>query len=352
MLRGFSTFVCWAGLCVVSHDALAQNVSPTKLYGDGVHAFHRGDYHNAHVLLSASIEKGNEDPRCYYFRGVALRRIGRPADAAYDFQVGVELESQLADSVGLSLERIQGADRIVLEKYRRQLANERAIRLRSNRSSRSPGEMLPSFDVRRSRSTEVPSSTGLTSLDPADPYASPASIFDAPIGTGVEAIVSNDNKVETESEGEFDNIITDDPAGDDIAGMDIEDFGGNEDTSDSMGDEIFDLDDVGDDLANSSSDEEFDLDSGGDESTSQPAAKNTGGGGALGSIFRALSRAATPKVDLSTIQNQLPIPGGPPGGIPGGPGAEQFPPNEQSPNGPDMQDGGPSGGNPFRDDPL
>jgi Flp pilus assembly protein TadD len=91
-------------------------------YGNGVHAFHHGDYQCSYDELSRVIEAGSNDPRVFYFRGLAALKLGRTDEADADFQQGANLE---ADGVGgravsRALERIQGCDRLKLEQYRSQ----------------------------------------------------------------------------------------------------------------------------------------------------------------------------------------------------------------------------------------
>lgn len=89
-------------------------------YGDGVHAYFAGDYERAYDDLTQAIEAGTDDPRAFYFRGLAALRQGRSDEAEADFTAGADRESQgLGDwPVGRSLERIQGADRLRLERHR------------------------------------------------------------------------------------------------------------------------------------------------------------------------------------------------------------------------------------------
>jgi len=89
-------------------------------YGDGVHAYFAGDYHRAYEDLSQAIEAGTNDPRAYYFRGLAALRQGRGDEAEADFTTGADRESEGLGAwpVGRSLERIQGPDRLRLERHR------------------------------------------------------------------------------------------------------------------------------------------------------------------------------------------------------------------------------------------
>lgn len=120
------SLIC-TGLVAWSHVALGMPLVPddqavVRMYGSGVHAFFSGDYQEAYDDLTQSIEAGTEDPRAFYFRGLAARKLGRLDEAEADFATGSRRE---ADGLGAwpvvrSLERVQGPDRIALERYRRQ----------------------------------------------------------------------------------------------------------------------------------------------------------------------------------------------------------------------------------------
>ena len=68
-----------------------------------------------------AIDAGSHDPRCYYFRGLAYLKLGRPQEAEGDFQQGAKLESvdlNRTYNVARSLERVQGAARLEVEEHR------------------------------------------------------------------------------------------------------------------------------------------------------------------------------------------------------------------------------------------
>jgi hypothetical protein len=90
-------------------------------YGQGVHAYFSGRSAQADELLSTAIAVDPQDPRPYYFRGLARLRQGRRADAISDLQIGASLEAQQLNryAIGAALMRVQGADRLLLEQYRR-----------------------------------------------------------------------------------------------------------------------------------------------------------------------------------------------------------------------------------------
>lgn len=99
-----------------------EDQAVARMYGTGVHAFFSGDYQRAYDDLTQAVEAGTADPRAFYFRGLAARKLGRLDEAEADFSTGSRKE---ADGLGgwpvsRSLERVQGSDRLALERYRAQ----------------------------------------------------------------------------------------------------------------------------------------------------------------------------------------------------------------------------------------
>ena len=92
-----------------------------ELYGRGVHAYFSSQYDEALGHLDMAVDNGSRDPRCYYFRGMTLIRLGRGHESEQQFQAGATLEfsSEGAYDVARSLERIQGAERLQIEAVRR-----------------------------------------------------------------------------------------------------------------------------------------------------------------------------------------------------------------------------------------
>ena len=117
--------------------ANAQDDLLDDLYGRGVHAYNAQDYRNAWTMFNDAIAQGSLDPRAFYFRGLALTRLGRSEDASADFQRGAQLEvtSNAVFPVGRSLSRIQGTQRLALEAYRQKarlaLRAQRKVRERA-----------------------------------------------------------------------------------------------------------------------------------------------------------------------------------------------------------------------------
>lgn len=103
-----------ADLTSVEEQAIAST------YGSGVHAYFAGDYDRSYEILSQAIEAGTADPRAWYFRGLAALKLGRFDEAEADFSTGSKRESENLGAWGVakSLERVQGCDRLKLERHR------------------------------------------------------------------------------------------------------------------------------------------------------------------------------------------------------------------------------------------
>lgn len=115
--------------------AIAQNSSEvTALYGRAVHAFFAGRTAEAEQMLTECIEAGSQDPRVYYFRGIARLQQCRDYEAEEDLRIGASLEARdpgMRYGIGNALQRIQGPERIALEKFRRAARVQRVQERRS-----------------------------------------------------------------------------------------------------------------------------------------------------------------------------------------------------------------------------
>ncbi len=183
--------------------------------------FFKGDYKGTRARLSKLIGEGHADARSYYFRGLANYRLGDLAAATADFRTGAQLETGgLGKGVGQALERVQGIERLQLEKHRRQ-AKPRA-RLRSQPTAPRP---ITRHDVRLTKrsttghrlASEVPLSEELQTNpfvdDPSNEFVAPAvptvtsvKAQDQPVGTGVakSSLVAEDAK--EDPFGSFDDL--------------------------------------------------------------------------------------------------------------------------------------------------
>jgi hypothetical protein len=107
-------------LCCPFRAVHADDASLDAAYGAGVHAYFDGDFFRSHQILSGAVAAGSTDPRVFYFRGLALLRLQREADGLADFAAGADREATGWNTrlVSRSLERVQGPDRLLLERAR------------------------------------------------------------------------------------------------------------------------------------------------------------------------------------------------------------------------------------------
>jgi hypothetical protein len=111
------------GLMLVwSTASPAQGVDPGIAYSQGVHAYFAGRTNQANHYLSIAQSIDPTDPRTYYFRALSLLRLGRRDEAQLDMRTGAALEAREPNrfAVGIALERVQGGDRLLLERFRRE----------------------------------------------------------------------------------------------------------------------------------------------------------------------------------------------------------------------------------------
>jgi hypothetical protein len=117
--RTVSIFLLSSG--ILCSSLCGQNDMLTQIYGEGVHAFFRGDYGCAGSTMDQAIAHGSQDPRVHYFRGLSHLRLGRYFEAEEDFRTAATLEVEGTGTydIGRALERIQGSERLCLERIRR-----------------------------------------------------------------------------------------------------------------------------------------------------------------------------------------------------------------------------------------
>lgn len=139
--RACRIVICGGLVWMASHRAAhaafpvtSESRPVAAVYGQGVHAYFAGDYQRSYDDLSQAIAAGTQDPRAYYFRGLAAVRLGRLDEAEADFSSGADREmTQSGDwPVGRSLERIQGGDRLRLERHR---TRARVVALQTDREA-------------------------------------------------------------------------------------------------------------------------------------------------------------------------------------------------------------------------
>ena len=105
-------------------DVFGKANEADSLYGKGVHAFFDADYQGAAKLLAKVEELGSEDPRSYFFLGLAQLRLGQidKAEATLEKAAAFEWTGRTARDFNVSdaLKRIQGKERLYVESFRRQ----------------------------------------------------------------------------------------------------------------------------------------------------------------------------------------------------------------------------------------
>jgi hypothetical protein len=182
MLRSIVLLV--GGLASLSAVSLfAQDAVLAQEYGSGVHAYFTGDSMKAYERLTAAIQHGSNDPRAFYFRGLAYLRLGRPEEAVTDFRKGSELESKDINrfyDVGRALERVQGSARQQLETYRvdaRMTALQQSEERRKARYEAVKREEERVMREQTLAAPELPAGAEVAqppSPEPPDPFATPA----------------------------------------------------------------------------------------------------------------------------------------------------------------------------------
>lgn len=193
---------CLAALVVVPavfalRPAIAREEAILAVaYGNGVHAYHAGDYQRSYDELTAAIDGGTQDPRAFYFRGLAALKLGRYHEAEADFTTGADREARHGGNwpVGRSLERIQGQPRLELEKHRvrarmvameqrRQAAMQRYLEVESAQPEvrrRLQPENLPGRPTPADEAEEVVPAEEPVAAEPKDAADAPMEEDDAP----------------------------------------------------------------------------------------------------------------------------------------------------------------------------
>jgi hypothetical protein len=123
MIRKSIILVCLLALVPVG-NSYGQNFD--SIYGSGLHKYFSGCNAEAIQLLDAAIAAKPNDPRPYYFRGLAKMNYGDKYSAQADFQLGAQMEAlgkRRSSLVSRSLERIQGANRLCIEQARQTALN-------------------------------------------------------------------------------------------------------------------------------------------------------------------------------------------------------------------------------------
>ena len=173
VFSGIQSLLC--GVVVLSAAAHGAQGPDTwdRWYGKGVHAFFSGQDRKAYRELTRSIEADSKDPRCSYFRALVNLRLGRSEAAKVDMVRGAWLEVEDVDGyypVDLSLERIQGRDRLLLEKYRQQARIDAALQDKARQRKRYESLRRREEHVLR-RPVEIPLNSLVAPVGPRTPVA-------------------------------------------------------------------------------------------------------------------------------------------------------------------------------------
>ena len=114
-------FVSLFGVVLAADIAVVAGESD-HIYGKGVHAFFDQNYEEAITILSQAEEMKSNDPRVYYFLGLAYLRQKKTEQADQCFEKAAQMEysgRSIRDyEISESLRRIQGIERLRIEKIR------------------------------------------------------------------------------------------------------------------------------------------------------------------------------------------------------------------------------------------
>jgi len=99
-----------------------------EFYQRGVRAYFTGNDDEADLYLSLAATHRPEDPRVYYFRALALERLGRTDEARGDIMLGAAYEAAHPQryDVGGALSRVQGGARLKFEQFRQEVRRNAA----------------------------------------------------------------------------------------------------------------------------------------------------------------------------------------------------------------------------------
>ena len=162
--------LAWAWLGYIATAGMAQDPILAELYGSGVHHYFSGGYQQAIADLTEAVDGGTKDPRVYYFRALSWWRLGDTSKAQTDLTAGAKMESADVNQnypVSKSLERVQGAGRLLLERFRVQ-ARAEAYRREERRN-------LARYEAQRKAEAEVLRAAPIPPA-PADAATAPAAV--------------------------------------------------------------------------------------------------------------------------------------------------------------------------------
>lgn len=207
-----SSVLAVAFALVATRNLTAQEAVLSDLYGRGVHQYFAGNDAEAAAALNAAIDGGTKDPRAYYFRALVGMRSGL-SDVDSDLRKAAELEtadSNLLYPVGKALERVQGASRMTIERYRsvaRAEAHQRQLRrdlMRYEERKRIEGEIVAPPIVPPTPSRKPAVAPPVPAPEPAaeDPFADAPKANAPPAAQPPDSMPEEDEKAPAAKEGE------------------------------------------------------------------------------------------------------------------------------------------------------
>ena len=141
-----------AGTTLIANTFTVTDESD-RIYGRGVHAFFDRDYEAAVTILLQAEEIKSIDPRPYYFLGLAFLRQDKTEQAVQYFEQAAQLEYSGRAArdfrVAEALRRIQGEERLRIEKIRTEERTNAQIREQQHRESRYSSENAAGRDAIR-----------------------------------------------------------------------------------------------------------------------------------------------------------------------------------------------------------
>jgi len=103
-----------------------EDGEPSQHYGHGMHTFWAGNYVLAAQDFTNAITLAPNNPLYWYMRAITRRRMGDDKAAKHDVLLGAAAERRMCSrslesgaEISRQLRRVQGADRLWLEEYRR-----------------------------------------------------------------------------------------------------------------------------------------------------------------------------------------------------------------------------------------
>ncbi len=298
---------------------VASAVAAGGELNDGMRLFFEGKYQQSLQSLTQQINQGSLDARVHYFRGLANGRTGKVAAAQADFKQAAMLELNGGGyGVGEALQRVQGGERLMLEKYRTMARLAR----RHRQQPVAPRPVVSSLSLTEPSTTMAPqvetavSPTSVPRFRLASEVPFRSQLSDPFSSQPASSLLTSETKPGKPS-------LVPDASDEDPVGTGVVQTSGTEEIAATDDDDPFA--DDGDMFADSSAaeDDSFLLDA---EDSASSAAKPKSGRGVGSGLFgalRAIGKSVIPQIDPSAIRPPG-MPGGAPGGDRGAPSENPF----------------------------